>query len=62
MRKSRLSMLLGAKGGLAGAIVLLYDSQSEALTHPYLAHAWAERGNDLRVAARGQSRNSRIPA
>jgi transposase len=35
---------------------LLYADESEALTHPYLAHAWAERGADLRVAAPGQSR------
>ena len=35
----------------AGDIVLLYGDESEALTHPYLAHAWAERGADLRVQA-----------
>ena len=29
--------------------------RSEALTHPYLAHAWAERGADLRVEAPGQA-------
>ena len=40
----------------AGDIVLLYEDESEALTHPYLAHAWAPRGADLRVAAPGQSR------
>jgi transposase len=40
----------------AGDIVLLYADESEALTHPYLAHAWAERGADLRVQAPGQSR------
>lgn len=40
----------------AGDIVLLYADESEALTHPYLAHAWARRGADLRVAAPGQSR------
>lgn len=40
----------------AGDIVLLYGDESEALTHPYLAHAWAERGADLRVAAPGQCR------
>jgi transposase len=36
--------------------VLLYADESEALTHPYLAHAWAEQGADLRVAAPGQAR------
>ena len=40
----------------AGDIVLLYADESEALTHPYLAHAWAKQGADLRVAAPGQSR------
>jgi transposase len=40
----------------AGDIVLIYADESEALTHPYLAHAWAARGADLRVAAPGQSR------
>jgi len=40
----------------AGDIALLYADESEALTHPYLAHAWAEKGADLRVRAPGQSR------
>ena len=40
----------------AGDVVLLYGDESEALTHPYLAHAWAERGVDLRVQAPGQAR------
>ena len=39
----------------AGDIVLLFGDESEALTHPYLAHAWAKRGADLRVAAPGQA-------
>jgi len=39
-----------------GDIVLLSADESEALTHPYLAHAWAKRGADLRVPAPGQSR------
>ena len=33
----------------AGDIVLLYADESEALTHPYLARAWAKRGADLRI-------------
>ena len=37
-------------------VVLLYADESEALTHPYLAHAWAEKGADLRVQAPGASR------
>ena len=35
----------------AGDIVLLFGDEFEALTHPYLAHAWAKRGVDLRVPA-----------
>jgi transposase len=40
----------------AGDIVLLFADESEALTHPYLARAWAKRGADLRVPAPGQSK------
>ena len=40
----------------AGDIVLLYADESEALTHPYLAQAWAKRGADLRIAAPGQAK------
>jgi transposase len=40
----------------AGDIVLLFADESEALTHPYLARAWARRGADLRVPAPGQSK------
>ena len=39
-----------------GEIVLLFADESEALTHPYLARAWAERGADLRVEAPGQAK------
>ncbi len=40
----------------AGDIVLLFSDESAALTHPYLARAWARRGADLRVSAPGQSK------
>ena len=40
----------------AGDIVLLFEDESEALTHPYLARAWAKRGADLRVPAPGQAK------
>ena len=40
----------------AADIVLLFSDESEALTHPYLARAWAKRGADLRVPAPGQSK------
>src|ERR671917_1290708 len=39
----------------AGDIVLLFGDESEALTHPYLAHVWAQKGADLRIPAPGQS-------
>jgi hypothetical protein len=38
----------------AGDIVLLFGDESEALTHPYLAHVWAQKGADLRIPAPGQ--------
>ncbi|MGB9116494.1 IS630 family transposase [Bradyrhizobium sp.] len=40
----------------AGDIILLFGDESEALTHPYLARAWAKRGADLRVPAPGQAK------
>ncbi len=39
----------------AGDIVLLFGDESEALTHPYLAHVWAKRGADLRIPAPGHA-------
>lgn len=39
-----------------GDIVPPFADESEALTHPYLAHAWAKRGADLRVPAPGRAR------
>src|SRR5271163_4550396 len=46
----------------AGDIVLLYGDESEALTHPYLARAWAKTGADLRVPAPGQAKTVAMPA
>jgi transposase len=40
----------------ASDIFLLFADESEALTHPYLARAWAKRGADLRVPAPGQAK------
>ena len=34
---------------------MLFGDESEALTHPYLAHVWAKKGADLRVPAPGQA-------
>ena len=39
----------------AGDVVLLFADESEALTHPHLARAWAKRGADLRVPALAES-------
>lgn len=44
----------------AGDIMLLFADESEALTHPYLARAWARRGADLRVPAPGQAKKVAI--
>ena len=57
--RSQLSKALRKKssvGGDRGTIVLLYGDESEALTHPYLARAWAKSGADLRVPAPGQAK------
>ena len=40
----------------AGDITLLFGDEAEALTHPYLAHVWAKRGEDLQIQAPGRSR------
>jgi len=44
----------------AGDIVLLYGDESEALTLPYLARAWAKSGADMRVPAPGQAKKVAI--
>ena len=56
MARSGLRVQLLKQQALAGDIVLLFADESEALTHPYLARAWARRGADLRVEAPGQAR------
>jgi transposase len=53
--RSGLRLKLLKQQALAGDIVLLFADESEALTHPYLARAWAKRGADLRIAAPGQA-------
>ena len=40
----------------AAMIDLLFLDESEARTHPYLAHCWARRGLDLRIEAPGQAK------
>jgi transposase len=55
VQRSGLRLQLMKQQALADDIVLLFADESEALTHPYLARAWAKRGADLRVEAPGQS-------
>ena len=56
MERIGLRLQLRKQQAEAGDIVLLYGDESEALTHPYLARAWAEAGADLRVPAPGQAK------
>ena len=56
VERSGLRLRLLRQQARAGDIRLLFGDESEALTHPYLAHAWAKRGADLRIAAPGQAR------
>jgi transposase len=39
----------------AGDITLVFCDESEALTHPYLAHVWAKKRADRRIPAPGQA-------
>ncbi len=56
MDRSGLRLKVLKQQAKAGDITLLFADESEALTHPYLARAWAKRGADLRIPAPGQSR------
>lgn len=56
----RLRLRLRKQQAQAGDIHLLFADESEALTHPYLAQAWAPRGADLRVDAPGQAKKVAI--
>ena len=60
MERVRLRLQLRKQQAKAGDIVLLYGDESEALTHPYLARAWAKSGADLRVPAPGQAKKVAI--
>ena len=60
MERIGLRLQLRKRQAEAGDIVLLYGDESEALTHPYLARAWARSGADLRVPAPGQARKVAI--
>ena len=56
VERSGLRLRLLRQQARAGDIRLLFGDEFEALTLPYLAHAWAKRGADLRVEAPGQAR------
>ena len=60
MERVGLRLRLRKQQAEAGDIVLLYGDESEALTHPYLARAWAKSGADLRVPAPGQAKKVAI--
>ena len=60
MDRVGLRLQLRKRQAEAGDIVLLYGDESEALTHPYLARAWAKSGADLRVPAPGQAKKVAI--
>jgi transposase len=51
-----LRLQLRKQQAAAGDIILLFSDESEALTHPYLARAWAKAGVDLRIPAPGQAK------
>ena len=60
MERIGLRLQLRKQQAAAGDIVLLYGDESEALTHPYLARAWAKAGADLRIPAPGQAKKVAI--
>jgi transposase len=60
VERSGLRLTLLKQQAAAGDIALLFQDESEALTHPYLARAWAKQGADLRIEAPGQSRKVAI--
>ena len=60
MERVGLRLQLRKQQAESGDIVLLYGDESEALTHPCLARAWAKSGADLRVPAPGQAKKVAI--
>lgn len=55
-----LRLQLRKRQAAAGDIILLYGDESEALTHSYLARAWAKSGANLRVPAPEKTRKVAI--
>ena len=60
VERSGLRLKLLRQQARAGDIRLLFADESEALTHPYLAHLWAKRGADLRIEAPGRAHKRAI--
>ncbi len=56
VERSGVRLRLLKQQAAAGDIHLLFGDEAEALTHPYLAHCWAERGADLRIEAPGRAK------
>ena len=54
--RAGLRLKLLKRQAAAGDLHLPFGDEAEALTHPYLAHCWAERGADLRVEAPGRAK------
>jgi hypothetical protein len=59
MERVGLRLQLRKQQAEAGDIVLLYGDESEALTHPYLARAWAKSGRTCACRRPGKPRRSR---
>jgi len=57
MDRIGLRLQLRKRQAEAGDIVLLYGDESEALTHPYLARAWAKAGASLVVVGSAEISN-----
>ena len=56
VERSGVRLKLLRQQAAAGDIRLFFQDESEALTHPYLAHIWARRGADIRIEAPGQAK------
>jgi len=60
VERAGLRLKLLKQQAAAGDIILLFEDESEALTHPYLAYVWAKPGADLRIPAPGQAKRRAI--
>jgi len=60
VERAGLRLKLLKQQAVAGDIILLFEDESEALTHPYLAYVWAKPGADLRIPAPGQAKRRAI--